>query len=164
MASDHSMDIVVRFDFQELRNAVDQGKREITNRFDLKDHNIEIDLSEEEIKITAPSNIQITSAYDILLKKVIARQLSPLILDPQEIKEIGGMRVRQEIKLIKSLDQENAKKITKIIKENLPKVSTNIQGDTVRASSKSIDDLQAARTLLANEPSIKMPLEFTNYR
>ncbi|MBU1992234.1 MAG: YajQ family cyclic di-GMP-binding protein [Patescibacteria group bacterium] len=164
MASEHSMDVAVRFDYQELVNSVDQAKREAFNRFDLKDAGIEIELSDDNIKITAPSNIQIDSVYDILLKKMIGRSLSPKILVRQDMHDVGGMRVRQEIKLIKALDQENAKKISKIVKDNFPKTKTSIQGDTVRVSSKSIDDLQAVQVKLRGDESIKVPLDFTNYR
>ncbi len=164
MASEHSMDIVVKFDFQELRNAVDQAKREATNRFDLKDANIEIELSDDLLKITAPSNIQIESAYDILGKKMLSRGLSSKILKRGEIKEIGGMRARLEIELIKSLDQENAKKISKMVRDNFPKAKPSIQGDTVRVSSKSIDDLQNVMAKLKADSTINVPLQFVNYR
>ena len=164
MASEHSMDIVVKFDFQELRNAVDQAKREAINRFDLKDANIEIELSDENIKITAPSNIQVESVIDILGKKMLSRNLSQKILKRGEIKEVGGMRVRIEIELIKSLDQENAKNISKMIRDEFSKAKASIQGDSVRVSSKSIDDLQGIMARLKADSSMKVPLEFTNYR
>lgn len=164
MANDHCLDIVVRFDFQELRNAVDQTRREAVNRFDLKDSNIEIELGDDDIKITTPSNIQVESVYDILVKKMIGRNLSSKILDRHDIKEIGQMRVRQEIALIKGLDQENAKNIAKIVRDNFPKAKPSIQGDSVRVSSKSIDDLQAVMARLRIDATIKVPLEFKNFR
>ncbi|MBI4232184.1 YajQ family cyclic di-GMP-binding protein [Candidatus Peregrinibacteria bacterium] len=164
MASEHTMDIVVRFDFQELVNAVDQAKREALNRFDLKDSNVEIELNDESIKITAPSNIQIESVFDILSKKMIGRNLSTKILKRKDIQEIGGMRARLEITLIKALDQENAKKISKIIRDEFPKTKPMIQGDAVRVASKSIDDLQAIMTKLRGDESLNIPLDFTNYR
>lgn len=164
MADEHTLDIGVKFDAQELLNSVDQAKREAINRFDLKNSNIEIELGEEDVKITAPSNIQVESVYDILTKKMLGRNLSTKIFDRQDIKEIGGMRVRQEIKLIKSLDQENAKKISKMIKENFPKAKANIQGDSVRVSSKSIDDLQAVMAFLRTSKEVTVPLDFTNFK
>lgn len=164
MASEHTMDIVVRFDFQELVNAVDQTKREALNRFDLKDAKVEIDLSDDNIKITAPSNIQIESVFDILSKKIISRNLSTKILKRKEIQEIGGMRARLEITLIKALDQENAKKISKMIRDDFPKTKPMIQGDSVRVASKSIDDLQAIMAKLRTDESINVPLDFSNYR
>ncbi len=164
MASDHSMDIEVNFDFQELRNAVDQTKREALIRFDLKDSNIEIELNDDKLSITAPSNIQIESVFGILGKKLLSRKLSHKILDRQEVKEIGGMRVKQEINLVKSLDQENAKKISKMIREEFPKAKASIQGDSVRVVSKSIDDLQAIMAMLKGDENVNVPLDFTNFK
>ena len=164
MASDHSMDISVNFDFQELKNAVDQAKREATNRFDLKDAGIELNLTEESLKITAKADIQIESVFTILSKKLMGRNLSSKILDRKDIEEIGGMRVRQEMTLVKVLDKENAKLISKKIKENFDKVKPNIQGETIRVSSKSINDLQAVQQMLNNDESIEVPLSFANYK
>lgn len=164
MASDHSMDISVDFDFQELKNAVDQALREATNRFDLKDSGVEISLTEDMVKITAAADIQVESVFGILTKKMIGRNLSSKIFKRGEIKEIGGMKVKQEIEIIKSLDQENAKKISAYIRENFPKCKPNIQGDTVRVSSKSIDDLQGIKAGLAVEEAIKVPLSFGNFK
>ncbi len=164
MASEHSMDISVNFDFQELKNAVDQAKREATNRFDLKDAGIELNLTEESLKITAKADIQIESVFTILSKKLIGRNLSSKILDRKNIEEIGGMKVRQEMTLVKVLDKENAKLISKKIKENFDKVKPNIQGETIRVSSKSINDLQAVQQMLNNDESIEVPLSFANYK
>ncbi len=164
MASESSMDIVVEFEFQELKNAVEQAKKDATNRYDLKDSKIEIELSDNDIKVTTETENQIESVYGILLQKIIARGLSPKILDRQKIQEIGGMRVKQEMKLVKILDQENAKKISKIVRDEFPKAKANIQGDTVRVSSKSRDDLQAIIQRLKGDESFTVPLEFTNYR
>lgn len=164
MASDHSMDIVVDFNFQELKNAIEQAKKEALNRFDLKDSNIEIELNDDNIKMAAGSEMQIESVYGIIVRKMSGRSVSPKILDRQKIEEAGGMRVRQEMKLIKVLDQESAKKISKMIRETFPKVKPSIQGDAVRVSSKAIDELQAVIGMLKADESIKLPLSFTNYR
>lgn len=164
MASEHSMDIGINFDLQEMRNAIDQAKKETVNRYDLKDSNIVIELNDDNIKLNAQSDMQIESVYGIIVKKMVGRNLSPKILDRQKIEEAGGMRVRQEMKLIKALDQENAKKISKIIRDNFPKAKPIIQGETVRVVSKSIDELQAIMQKLKEDESIKVPLNFTNYR
>lgn len=158
------MDIVVKFDFQEMRNAIDQAKKEILNRYDLKDSKIEIELAEDAIKINSETENQMDAIYTVILKKMIGRNLSPKILEKGKIEPAGGMRFRQEIKLIKVLDQENAKKITKIIRDRLPKIKTSIQGETVRTTSKSIDELQEVIKLLEADESLKVPLSFTNYR
>ena len=164
MASEHSMDICVKFDFQELRNAIDQAKREALNRYDLKDAGIEIELNDDNVKVTAQSDYQVEAVYGIIVKKMISRNLSAKILDRQKIEEIGGMRVRQEMQLIKALDQDNAKKISKMIRDEFPKAKPMIQGDTVRVVSKSIDDLQTVMKMLKEDESITIPLQFANYK
>lgn len=164
MASDPSMDIVSQFDLQEVRNAFDQSKREIGTRFDLKDLNLELELSDDSIKITAPSEMALNTAWDIVLQKLINRKLSPKILKKGELEKMGGNKVRYEIKLIKTLDQETGKLVSKLIRDKFPKAKPSIQGDTVRVSSKSRDELQAIITMLRSEKDLPLPLDFTNYR
>ena len=158
------MDVSVQFDFQELKNAVEQTKKEATNRYDLKDSNPEIELSDTQIKVTVGSEMQVEAVYGILIKKMISRNVSPKILDRKGPKEVGGMRVREEMNLIKALDQENAKKISQKIRDAFPKAKPVINGDTLRVTSGSIDDLQQIIALLRNDENIKVPLEFGNYR
>ncbi|MFA6305224.1 MAG: YajQ family cyclic di-GMP-binding protein [Candidatus Gracilibacteria bacterium] len=164
MASDHSMDIVAKFDMQEMRNAVDQAKKEILNRYDLKDSAIEIDLTDEAIKVNAASEYQLETVHDVILKRMVGRGLSAKILDRQKLEQAGGMRVRQEMKLVKAIDQESAKLISKLIRDNFPKAKSSIQGEEVRVSSKSIDDLQGIMKFLQAKEDIKVPLFFTNFR
>ena len=164
MAKEHSMDVSVQFDFQELKNAVEMTKKEAMNRYDLKDAGVDIELSEDYVKLTTQSEMHIESVYGILTKKMISRGLSPRILDRQEVKEIGGMRVRQEMKLIKALDQETSKALAKKIRDSFPKAKPLIQGDILRVTSGSIDDLQAIMQALKADEKILVPLEFGNYR
>ncbi|MFA4891435.1 MAG: YajQ family cyclic di-GMP-binding protein [Candidatus Gracilibacteria bacterium] len=164
MAKEHSMDISVQFSLQELINSVDQTKKEAFNRYDLKDAGIEIELGDDFIKVTAQGEMQIEAVYGILVKKMVGRGVSPRILDRQKIEEIGGMRVRQEMKLIKALDQETAKKISALIKAAFPKAKPIIQGEVVRVNSASIDELQAIIAVLKANESVKVPLQFGNYR
>jgi len=165
MAKEHSMDISVQFNLQELINSVDQTKKEALNRYDLKDAGIEIERGDDFIKVTAQGEMQIEAVYGILIKKMVGRGVSPKILDRQKIEEIGGMRVRQEMKLIKALDQDNAKKISSSVKAAFPKAKPIIQGEVVRVVSGSIDELQAIISMLRGEESgVKVPLEFGNYR
>lgn len=158
------MDVSVQFDFQELKNAVEMTKKEAFNRYDLKDAGVEIELFEDSIKITTQGEMHIESVYGILTKKMISRGLSPKILDRQAVQEIGGMRVKQEMKLIKSLDQETAKSLAKKIRESFPKAKPLIQGDTLRVTSMSIDDLQAIMQALKTDEKISVPLEFGNFK
>ncbi len=164
MASDSSMDIVSQFDLQEVRNAFEQTKKEIAVRYDLKDLHIELELTDEKITLTAPSDMSLETAWGILLQKMINRKLSPKVLKKGELEKIGGNLVRYKIDLIKTLDQEMAKQISKIIRDNFPKAKPSIQGDTVRVTSKSRDELQGIITLLRADKTLPLPVEFTNYR
>lgn len=166
MAKDASFDIVSDFDKQELVNAVDQVKRELTTRFDLKGSNSDIELlQDKEILITTNDEMKLKNIYDILQSKLVKRNLSLKILDPQKIESALGGNVKQTIKLRKGLSQELAKKITGFIKDTKLKVQASIQGDSVRVVGKSRDDLQdVIKTIREKEDSIDAPLQFTNYR
>lgn len=166
MAKDCSFDIVSEFDRQELVNAVDQVKRDVASRFDLKDSNSEIELeADKEITITTNDEMKLRNIYDILQSKVSKRGLSIKILDPQSIENALGGNVRQVIKLRKGLTQELAKKIVADIKDMKIKVQASIQGEQVRVSGKDKDDLQAViKALRAKEDKYDYPLQFTNYR
>jgi uncharacterized protein YajQ (UPF0234 family) len=158
------MDVVVQFDYQELRNAVEQAKKEALNRFDLKDAGIEIELTDDDIKLVASSDMHLESVYGLIVKKMAGRGLSYRILDRQKIEEAGGMKVRQHIKLVKALDQENAKELSKKIRDAYPKAKPIIQGETLRVVSNSIDELQEIMGMLGKDETIKVPLQFENYR
>lgn len=165
MSKEHSMDVSVQFNLQEVINSVDQTKKEALNRYDLKDAGIEIELGDDFVKVTAQGEMQIEAVYGILVKKMVGRGVNPRVLDRQKIEEIGGMRVRQEMKLIKALDQENAKKISALIRADFPKAKPIIQGEVVRVVSGSIDELQAIiARLRADDNGVNVPLEFGNYR
>lgn len=164
MASDSSMDIVSQFDLQEVRNAFDQTKKEIVVRYDLKDLHIELELTDEKITITTPSEMSLETAWGILLQKMINRKLSPKVLKKEEMEKVGGNQVRYVVKLIKTLDQETAKQISKLIRDNFPKAKPSIQGEAVRVSSKSRDELQAIIAYLRASKDLPLPLDFTNYR
>ncbi len=164
MASDSSMDIVSQFDLQEVRNAFEQTKKEIVVRYDLKDLNIQLELTDEKVTITAPSDMALETAWGILLQKMINRKLSPKVLQKGELQKVGGNQVRYEVKLVKTLDQEMAKQISKLIRDNFPKAKPSIQGETVRVSSKSRDELQAIIAFLRANKDLPLPLDFTNYR
>ena len=166
MAKDASFDIVSEFDKQELVNAIDQVKRELTTRFDLKDSNSDIELIEDKsINITTNDEMKLRNIYDILQSKIVKRNLSLKILDPQKIENALGGNVKQEIKLRKGLSTELAKKIVGMIKDTKIKVQASIQGDSVRVSGKSRDDLQnVIQFIRQKEEEIDAPLQFNNYR
>ena len=166
MAKDASFDIVSEYDRQELINALDQVKRELTTRFDLKDSNSNVELVEDKsILITTNDEMKLRNIYDILQSKMVKRNLSLKILDPQKIENALGGNVKQDIKLRKGLSTELAKKIVSMIKDTKIKVQASIQGDSVRVSGKSRDDLQnVIQFIRQKEEEIDAPLQFTNYR
>ena len=166
MAKDCSFDIVSEFDKQELVNAVDQVKREINSRFDLKGSNSDVVLdTDKSITITTNDEMKLKNILDILQTKMIKRNLSIKILDAQAIENALGGNVRQVFNLKKGLTQELAKKIVADIKNTKLKVQASIQGDQIRVAGKDKDDLQAViKTLRANEDNYNVPLQFQNYR
>ena len=166
MAKDCSFDIVSEFDKQELVNAVDQVKRELTTRFDLKGSNSDVVLdADKTITITTNDEMKLRNIIDILQSKMIKRNLSIKILDAQTVENALGGNVRQVFNLKKGLTQELAKKIVADIKNTKLKVQASIQGEQVRVSGKDKDDLQAViKTLRGNEDKYDVPLQFQNYR
>ena len=166
MAKDCSFDIVSEFDKQELVNAVDQVKRDLTSRFDLKNSNSSIDLEgDKSITITTNDEMKLRNIFDILQTKLVKRGLSIKILDAQAMENALGGNVRQVYNLKKGLTQELSKKIVADIKDSKLKVQASIQGEQVRVSGKSKDDLQEVIGLLRkNEDKYDIPLQFTNYR
>ena len=166
MAKDCSFDVVSEFDKQELVNAVDQTKRELSSRFDLKGSNSDVTLdADKTITITTSDDLKLRNILDILQTKMIKRNLSIKILDPQAPEAALGENVRQVFNLKKGLTQELAKKITATIKDSKLKVQASIQGEQVRVSGKSKDDLQDVIKLLKEKEEVfNIPLQFVNYR
>jgi cyclic-di-GMP-binding protein len=163
MASTYSFDVVSDFDRQELVNAMDQARREIKSRFDLKDTKTTMELKEDSIAIDTDNDMTLQAVHVLLQTKAAKRNLSLKIFDFGEIESASGSRIRQEIKLKKGIDKEDAKKLSKLIKDNLKKVQASIQGDSVRVSAKNKDDLQEAIALIKGE-DWPMALQFENYR
>ncbi len=166
MAKDCSFDIVSEYDKQELVNAVDQVKRELTTRFDLKNSNSTVELEQDkEITITTNDEMKLKNILDILQSKLVKRNLSIKILDPKPVENALGGNVRQVFALKKGLTQELAKKIVADIKNTKLKVQASIQGEQVRVTGKDKDDLQAVIQMLRQKSdSYDVPLQFTNYR
>jgi cyclic-di-GMP-binding protein len=166
MAKECSFDVVSEFNSQEMVNAVDQTKREINSRFDLKDSKSDIELeADKSITITTKDETKLHNIVDILQSKMAKRDLSLKILDPQKVESALGGTVRQVFKLKKGLTTELAKKIVADIKTSKLKVTSAIQGDQVRVIGKNKDDLQDVIKLLKEkENDYNTPLQFTNYR
>ncbi len=162
MASSFSFDVVSDFDYQELVNAIDQAKRDVSTRYDLKDTKTEIELEKEQITVNTASEMTWDAVRDILESKVVRRTLSLKILDYGKIEEASMGRVRLVIKLKKGIEQELAKQISKLIRDN-SKAQSQIQGDAVRVTSKSKDELQTIMQMLKGK-DFPVALQFTNYR
>jgi uncharacterized protein YajQ (UPF0234 family) len=163
MAGDCSFDIVSQFEEQELVNAVDQTRREVQTRYDLKDTKTEIALSKESVTILTDSSLTLRNVRDILESKAIRRGLSLKIFKPGKEENAAAGKVRQVIQLQQGISQELAKEISKAIRETYPKVRPQIQGDAVRVSAKSRDELQAVIALL-KQKDYPVALQYINYR
>jgi cyclic-di-GMP-binding protein len=163
MASTFSFDVVSRFDFQELKNAIDQSQREIHQRYDLKDTGTEIALTEKDITINTASEYSLQAVRDTIESKMVRRGLSLKILDYQKEEQASGGRMRQVAKLREGLPDEVAKKLSKQIRDEFKKVTPQIQGDLIRVQAKSKDDLQAVIESLKGQ-DLPVALQFVNYR
>lgn len=161
-----SFDIVSDYDKAELNNVFDQTQRELQNRYDFKGTPASVEWLNDDktgLKIIGNSDWQIDAILDIVRKKLASRGQSQKILDTSNELVVSNLKTSQEVPFKKGLDQEKAKKITALIREQYPKIKTQIQGQEVRVTSGSKDDLQAVIQLL-KERDFDFPLEFTNYR
>jgi uncharacterized protein YajQ (UPF0234 family) len=163
MASDSSFDLVSDFDQQELVNALDQARREIATRYDFKGSKVGFELVKDAITLTADDEYRAGAAKDLLETKAVRRGLSLKIFEWGKIEPASGGTVRQEVKLRRGLTSDQAKELSKKIRDAFPKVKPVIQGDAVRVSAKSKDELQA---VIAELRAMDYPvaLQFTNYR
>src|SRR5579872_4169019 len=163
MAADSSFDIVSQFEEQELVNALDQTRREVQTRYDLKDTKTEILYNNEAITILTDSEFTLKSVRDILESKAIRRGLSLKIFKPGKEESAAGGKVRQVIQLQQGIAQELAKDISKQIRDKFPKARPQVQGDAVRVTAKSRDELQAIIAFL-KQKDYPVALQFINYR
>ncbi|MFA6601188.1 MAG: YajQ family cyclic di-GMP-binding protein [Candidatus Omnitrophota bacterium] len=165
MADQFSFDVVSQIDLQEVDNAVNQALKEIRNRFDFKGSksSIELDKEEKKIKLIADDDMKLRNLQDILRSRMAARKISSKALEFKEPEKAFEGTLRQEVTLVMGIAQDKAKEIVQRIKEMKLKVQPSIQGDQVRVSSKSKDELQAVITGL-NQTSCGIPIQFVNYR
>src|SRR5512135_2036410 len=163
MAGDVSFDVVSDFDAQELRNALDQVRREIAQRYDFKGAHVDLTQAPDELVLTTDDEFRAKAVRDLIESKAVRRNLSLKIFDWGPVEPAGGNRVRQHIALRRGLTEELSRKITKLIRDEFPKVKPQIQGDAVRISGKSKDELQRVITRL-RELDEPVPLQFQNYR
>lgn len=161
-----SFDIVSDYDKAEMNNVFDQTERELVSRYDFKGTPAAIewlDNDKKGLKIIGNGEWQIDAILDIVRKKLAARNQSQKVLDLSRDITESNLRSTKEVPFLQGLDQEKAKKITALIRDTLPKVKTQIQGDTVRVMSGSKDELQAVMQQL-RAADFDFPLSFTNYR
>jgi cyclic-di-GMP-binding protein len=163
MAGDSSFDVVSDFDEQELRNALDQVRREVGQRFDFKGVTVDLTQAKDELILVTDDEYRATAVRDLIETKAIRRNLSLKIFDWGKVEEAGGNKVRQRIGLRRGLPDDLAKRLSKLLRDEFPKVKSQIQGDAIRVSGKNKDDLQKviARLRELDEP---VPLQFQNYR
>ncbi len=147
----------------EVRNAVDTSAKEIGTRFDFKGTSAAIELKDKEITLYGDAEFQLTQVEDILRNKLTKRNVDVRFLDIGKVEKIGGDKVKQVVKVREGIATEDAKKITRIIKDSKMKVQASIQGDAVRITGAKRDDLQAAMALLRKEMA-ELPLSFNNFR
>lgn len=161
-----SFDAVSEYDKAEMNNVFDQAQREMTGRYDFKDTPAELEWLNPEktgLKVTGSGDWQIDAILDIVRKKLAARNQSQKVLDTSKEAVVSNLKTTKEVPFRQGLDQEKAKKITSLIRDTYPKVKTQIQGDTVRVTSNSKDDLQDVMQLLRQQ-DFDFPVNFTNYR
>ena len=166
MASQSSFDVTTGVDLQEVDNSVNQAQKEIAQRYDFKGSVATIDFSRSEgtLTLTAESEYRMEALFDVLQSKLIKRGVPVKNLDIGDVKPAGGDKVTRVVKLKMALDGDTAKKVSAAIKEaKLKKVQAAIQGDQVRVSSPSKDDLQEAMALLRSK-DFGVELKFGNYR
>jgi cyclic-di-GMP-binding protein len=166
MAKMQSFDVTTGVDFAEVQNAVHQALKEITTRYDFKSLRVSIDIDEKEKKLVlaAPDDFKIKAMWEVLQTKLIRRGQAARNFHPAEIKPAGGGTARQEIDIVQGLPIELCRAIVKDIKDaKMKKVQVAIQGDTVRISGPSRDDLQEAIAFLKDR-DYKVELKFENFR
>jgi uncharacterized protein YajQ (UPF0234 family) len=161
-----SFDVVSEYDKAEMNNVFDQAQREIQNRYDFKNTPAKLEWLNNDkagFKVIGNGDWQIDAILDIVRKKLAARGQSQKVLDISQPAIESNLQASKEVLFLSGLDQDKAKKITSLIRDKYPKVKTQIQGEAVRVTSGSKDDLQAVMQLLRGA-DFNFPLNFTNYR
>ncbi|MFO7524605.1 MAG: YajQ family cyclic di-GMP-binding protein [Ignavibacteriaceae bacterium] len=165
MAQNHSFDIVCEIDMQEADNAVNQALKEIHQRYDLKDSKTELELNKKDkyISINTKDDYSRKASIDILETKFIRRGISVKALKFDEPETASGGRMKQKINLQSGISKENAKLITKMIKESKLKVNAQIQDEQIRVQAPKIDDLQSVISMV-KEAELDFPTQFVNMK
>jgi hypothetical protein len=163
MAGEVSFDVVSDFDQQELRNALDQVRREVIQRYDFKGAHVDLTQEKDQLVLVTDSDMRARAIRDLIESKAVRRSLSLKIFDWGDVEPAGGNMVRQQIGLRRGLPDDLARKLVKLIRDDFPKVPPRIQGDAIRVAAKSKDELQRVIVRLrALDEAV--PLQFENYR
>ena len=163
MAGEVTFDVVSDFDEQELRNALDQVRREVVQRYDLKSAYVDLTQEKAQLTLVTDDEFHAKAIRDLIESKAVRRNLSLKIFDWGKIEPAGGNKVRQQIALRRGLPDDLSRKLVKLIRDEFPKVQPRVQGDAIRVASKSKDELQKVIVRLrALDEAV--PLQFENYR
>lgn len=158
-----SFDIVSEVNQVELKNAIDQTNKEVSNRFDFKGSDARVELVEKALTMFADDDFKLGQIYDVLIGKLAKRNVDVRCLQRGKSEKISGDKVKQVITVKVGVDHELGKKIQKMVKDSKLKVQTSIQGDAVRVSGAKRDDLQQVITMMKKNIT-DFPLQFSNFR
>ena len=158
-----SFDTVCEPNMVEVKNAVENTAKEIATRFDFKGTSAAVELKEKEITLFGDAEFQLMQVEDVLTGKLTKRSVDVRYLDKGDVQKIGGDKVKQVLKVRNGIETEQAKKITRLVKDSKLKVQAAIQGDAVRITGAKRDDLQAAMALIKKDIA-DVPLTFNNFR
>ncbi len=163
MAAENSFDVACKIDMQEVTNAIDQARRDVATRYDLKGAKNEIEIEKMDITISSTDDMKVKAVLDILQSKLHRRGIDLKALTINDPEQAGGGLVRQKITLQDGVPMEKAKEIVRLIKDSKIRVQASIQEKQVRVAGKNRDDLQAVIALLKGK-DLGIALQFTNYR
>jgi len=158
-----SFDIISEVNHVELKNAIDQANKEISNRFDFKGSDARVELADKALTLFADDDFKIAQVYDVLIVKMAKRNVDVRALQRAKSEKIGGDKIKQVITVKVGVDQELGKRIQKMVKDSKLKVQASIQGDVVRISGAKRDDLQQVITMMKKNVT-DYPLQFANFR
>ena len=159
-----TFDIVSQLDLQEVRNAVDQANREASTRFDFKNTDSHVEFGEKELVLTSSTEDRLKALYQVLEEKLVRRDVSLKALDPQRVEEAAKGSARQHVTLKAGITQDVARSLNKLVKDlGLKGLTSSVQGDQVRVSSKKRDDLQAV-IAACKAADVGVPLQYDNFR
>jgi uncharacterized protein YajQ (UPF0234 family) len=165
MAKEHSFDITAELDAQEMKNAIEQAKKEVGNRYDFKGVKAEIDYSEQgkSITLVSVSDSKAEAMMDIVISRAIKRGIPAKAINEHSRDQVGGGNTKIVLSIVDVISKDDAKKVNKAIKDSKLKVSSQVRGEEIRVTGKSIDDLQQVMALV-KELDIDAPLNFTNLK